>query len=121
VHTFQGKEAEAVILLLGATSSQQDGARAWATNQVNLLNVAVSRAKQALYVVGNQNAWGNKNNMKIVSSKLANPSSERTPQSHSEAFRRVATAEENSERAYFDIDEAQADLAKISEASGTRR
>lgn len=46
VHTFQGKEAQGVILLLGAPSPTQNGARNWATTNVNLLNVAVSRAKQ---------------------------------------------------------------------------
>ena len=58
VHTFQGKEAEAVIFVLGAPMSSQGGARNWATSTVNLVNVAVSRAKQALYVVGNRDEWG---------------------------------------------------------------
>ena len=57
VHTFQGKEAEAVILLLGAPSMNQRGARAWAGGRPNLLNVAVTRAKSAIYVVGNRELW----------------------------------------------------------------
>lgn len=67
VHTFQGKEAQAVILLLGAPSSMQNGARQWATSNVNLLNVAVSRAKQNFYVVGNRKLWSELGHMKIVS------------------------------------------------------
>ena len=57
VHTVQGKEAEAVIFVLGATNAQQTGARSWAGSPPNLVNVAVSRAKQALYVIGNRNIW----------------------------------------------------------------
>ncbi|MDB9953314.1 AAA domain-containing protein [Porticoccaceae bacterium] len=70
VHTFQGKEAQAVILLLGAPDPSQNGARSWATSNVNLLNVAVSRAKQNFYVVGNQNLWGDIGYMKIIHRKL---------------------------------------------------
>lgn len=70
VHTFQGKEAQGVILLLGAPSPTQNGARHWATTNVNLLNVAVSRAKQNFYVVGNHELWSNIGNMKTVSRHL---------------------------------------------------
>ena len=54
VHTVQGREAEAVILVLGAPLAEQTGARGWAGGQPNLLNVAVTRAKEALYVVGSR-------------------------------------------------------------------
>lgn len=57
VHTVQGREAEAVIFVLGAPSPQQTGARGWAGGRPNLLNVAVSRAKGRLYVVGNRQLW----------------------------------------------------------------
>jgi len=57
VHTFQGKEAEAVILLLGAPNANQTGARNWASGEPNLLNVAATRAKSALYVVGARERW----------------------------------------------------------------
>jgi hypothetical protein len=57
VHTVQGREAEAVIFVLGAPSPHQTGARGWAGGRPNLLNVAVSRAKEALYVVGNRRLW----------------------------------------------------------------
>ncbi len=58
VHTVQGREAEAVIFLLGAPMPQQKGARNWAGARPNILNVAVSRAQEALYVVGNRALWG---------------------------------------------------------------
>jgi hypothetical protein len=57
VHTVQGREAEAVIFVLGACSPGQAGARNWAGAYPNLLNVAVTRAKEALYVVGNRQLW----------------------------------------------------------------
>lgn len=57
VHTFQGKEADSVILLLGAPSDSQNGARRWAAETPNIFNVAVSRAKRNLYVVGSYEAW----------------------------------------------------------------
>ncbi|MCP3957251.1 MAG: hypothetical protein GY719_05310 [bacterium] len=57
VHTFQGKEAEAVVFLLGASLPRQRGARSWAGGRPNLVNVAVTRAKSALYVVGNRDLW----------------------------------------------------------------
>jgi len=57
VHTVQGREAEAVILALGAPAPQQTGARNWAGYPPNLLNVAVTRAKEQLYVIGNRRLW----------------------------------------------------------------
>jgi superfamily I DNA and/or RNA helicase len=57
VHTAQGREAEAIILILGAPNPSQHGARGWAGGRPNLLNVAVTRAKEALYVFGNRRLW----------------------------------------------------------------
>ncbi|MEZ5973141.1 MAG: DEAD/DEAH box helicase [Hyphomonadaceae bacterium] len=57
VHTVQGREAEGVIFVLGAQSPARTGARNWAGARPNLLNVAVTRAQEALYVVGNRDLW----------------------------------------------------------------
>ncbi|MFL5337342.1 MAG: DEAD/DEAH box helicase [Geminicoccaceae bacterium] len=57
VHTFQGKEAEAVVLMLGAGRGAKAGSRLWAGETPNLLNVAATRAKRVLYVVGNRTEW----------------------------------------------------------------
>lgn len=56
VHTFQGKEADEVIFLLGCdTSKEAAGAIRWVS--ANIVNVAVTRAKYRLYVIGDETAW----------------------------------------------------------------
>jgi superfamily I DNA and/or RNA helicase len=54
VHTFQGKESEMVIFVLGGKTA---GARSWSASRPNIINVAVTRAKRRLYVIGNVGAW----------------------------------------------------------------
>lgn len=56
VHTFQGRETDAVVLVLGG-SVEREGALDWAASRPNLLNVAATRARRRLYVVGNRSRW----------------------------------------------------------------
>lgn len=56
IHSFQGKEAEIVFLVLG-THTGSVAARRWAAHRPNMLNVAVTRAKERLYVIGNREVW----------------------------------------------------------------
>lgn len=57
VHTFQGKEAEAVFLVLGASAKNKGGSRNWAGEAPNILNVAATRAKKVLFVIGHFEHW----------------------------------------------------------------
>jgi hypothetical protein len=57
VHTMQGKEADVVIVVLGGDPGSP-GSRRFGTESPNLLNVAVSRARRRLYVIGNRATWG---------------------------------------------------------------
>lgn len=59
VHTFQGKENDTVILVLGCDTKNNGGAL-WASSKPNLLNVAVTRAKKHLFVVGDSQVWADK-------------------------------------------------------------
>lgn len=54
VHTFQGKEADIVVFVLGCDKSQE-GAVQWVN--ANIVNVAVTRAKNRLYVIGDVSLW----------------------------------------------------------------
>ena len=69
VHTVQGKEADVVILVLGGNPSNV-GAKIWAASSPNLLNVAVSRARRRLYVVGDRQAWKHHPHFADLSSHL---------------------------------------------------
>lgn len=58
VHISQGREADIVILVLGSQPGNAGaGSRRWVNSKPNLLNVAVSRAKRRLYVIGNFKDW----------------------------------------------------------------
>lgn len=56
VHTFQGKEANEVIFVLGCDRTAISAVR-WVKK--NLVNVAVTRAKYRLYVIGDLELWKN--------------------------------------------------------------
>ncbi|WP_274557120.1 DEAD/DEAH box helicase [Streptomyces spiramyceticus] len=69
VHTAQGKEADVVILVLG-THPDAAGSRRWAAAKPNLLNVAVSRAKRRLIVIGNHESWRGQRHFSVLGRNL---------------------------------------------------
>jgi AAA domain len=69
VHTMQGKEADVVILVLGGDPARP-GARRFATEEPNLLNVAVSRARRRLYVIGNRDFWGGQPYFDVLAARI---------------------------------------------------
>lgn len=58
IHTFQGKEAPIVFLVLGADKSSSGAAR-WAVGEPNMMNVAATRAKEEFYVIGDKSLYLN--------------------------------------------------------------
>jgi hypothetical protein len=66
VHTFQGKEAKEVILVLGCDSQSGIGAAHWVGQKPNIINVAVSRAKYRIAVIGDYNLWKDIPNVQVL-------------------------------------------------------
>lgn len=56
IHTFQGKEADIVFVMLGSDPARP-GARQWVAQAPNMMNVAITRAKKYLYIIGNKDLW----------------------------------------------------------------
>ena len=75
VHEFQGDEKDIIIFSLTVTKDCRDGLLYFLNmGSSYLLNVAVSRAKSALYIVGNKTFCAtdvNRNNEKTLLAKLA--------------------------------------------------
>jgi hypothetical protein len=55
---------------LRAPNDRQHGARSWAGAGPNILNVAVTRAKQNLYVIGSRVAWSGISNFSALARYL---------------------------------------------------
>ncbi|QKS72693.1 ATP-binding protein [Paenalkalicoccus suaedae] len=65
VHTFQGKEADIVYFITG-TDENTDGAANWSCSSVNILNVAVTRAKKEFHLVGDYERFENKEFYRVI-------------------------------------------------------
>lgn len=71
VHTFQGKEAEHVIFLLGGNPASPGVISSFAGAKPNLVNVAVTRAKRRLYVVGDRRFWTGSSDVHRIFNRMA--------------------------------------------------
>lgn len=56
IHTFQGKEAKIVFLVLGADGKSK-GAAQWAVKEPNIMNVAATRAKEEFFIIGDKDLY----------------------------------------------------------------
>lgn len=57
VHTFQGGECDAMVFSLVAAEGMSPGAIGWVDRQLHLWNVAITRARSHLIVVGDSELW----------------------------------------------------------------
>lgn len=74
VHSVQGQEASIVILILGGDPDRRRS-KTWAGDEPHLINVAVSRAKHRLYVIGDYKSWAPVGYFKHLAQRLpARPS-----------------------------------------------
>ncbi|WP_424210938.1 AAA domain-containing protein [Streptomyces sp. BI20] len=67
VHRAQGKESDVVVLVLGGN---RPGARRWAAGDPRLVNVAASRAKRRLYVIGERALWAPLAHFDVLAGRL---------------------------------------------------
>ncbi|GAA3156559.1 hypothetical protein GCM10010521_50820 [Streptomyces rameus] len=63
VHTFQGGERDVMVFSLVAGEGMHPGAVAWVAGQLNLWNVAVTRARSHLIMVGGKALWRERKGM----------------------------------------------------------
>lgn len=69
IHTFQGREADIVFLVLGSDPASP-GSRLWASATPNMLSVALTRAKHRFYVIGNRKLWQSMPYFKILARQI---------------------------------------------------
>lgn len=69
VHTFQGKEEGLVLLVLGGDPAKPGGMD-WAALAPNLLNVALTRARDSILVIGDRDRWRTRRYFDVLAASL---------------------------------------------------
>jgi len=67
IHTFQGKESKIVIIVLGGKNEKS---MSWVSQKPNMLNVAITRAKEFCFIIGDKNKWEKQNYFRHALSNL---------------------------------------------------
>lgn len=65
VHTFQGKQASVVWMVLGC-DEKSEGAVTWASRKPNILNVALTRAEHRFFMIGDFDVWGSRQHFRYL-------------------------------------------------------
>ncbi|KJK55238.1 caspase, EACC1-associated type [Saccharothrix sp. ST-888] len=66
VHTFQGGQQDVMLLSLVAGTQMRASALNWLCREVNLWNVAITRARAHLIVVGDRSFWSGRSGMPLT-------------------------------------------------------
>lgn len=89
IHTFQGKEAPVVFMVLGA-DKQSRGAAMWAVDEPNMMNVAATRAKEEFYVIGDRELYSSLGSETInITGKVIREYSKKYPELCPEMNRKI--------------------------------
>jgi len=67
IHTFQEKEAKIVIVVLGG---KEEKSMNWVASKPNMLNVALTRAKEYCFIIGDKSIWGMKQYFKVAVNRM---------------------------------------------------
>lgn len=72
IHSFQGREADMVLLVLGSAPGAAGRAtRDWAAERPNILNVALTRAKSRIHILGSVADWSSHSYFDILARRMA--------------------------------------------------
>ena len=70
VHTFQGKEADVVVIMLCGDPERPGARSSFAARAPNLLNVALTRAKRRIYVIGDYGRWSKEKYFDVLAANV---------------------------------------------------